>query len=146
MSPSIVTVGQVLSPEDRAEGEAPITDSAGVPHYYIDPDEPSLRQRAQWRAWSAQLDKLENVTVPTEAQEAQYHALQVEMCAYALPTIDREELAGLKAGERTGLLLAFLIHNGMTGAAGRAIRQLRASGVLPSAGTPLSPGSNGSTA
>lgn len=142
-----VTVGQALDTAAPTADDAPIIDSNGLPHFFIDPDEPSLRDRAKWRAWSDQMDKLERIAQPSEAQEAIYHNLQVDMCAYALPTIARGELEGLKPGERSGLLFAFLIHNGMDSSAGKEIKRLRDNGQLsPLTGSPSSHGSNGSMA
>lgn len=135
-------------PEERDPDSAPIMDANGIPHWYADPDEPTLRERSVFTKLVNKITSLEKINSPSEKQDEDYKAAQIDALHYALPTVDLDVFAGLKPGERSALLLGFLVHSGNESAMGKATSEMlkRAAALSRSTGENSSPSSNGSTA
>lgn len=122
--PRIKFVDLQAEADERDPDEAPFTDAVGTPHWYLDADEQTLRGAANFRRMVARSEGLEKLASPNEKQEAEYDQLMTDICVYALPTVERGDLEGLNPGQRSALLLGFLVHSRSDSSSGRATKAL----------------------
>lgn len=128
----------LTSTEDR-RGAVVLIDAEGIEHFYIDPDEQTLRQKAEMRRITVRLEQLEGMQAPTKGHEAEYVKLLGELVRMVLPTIPQSALEGLTAVERGALYTGFLVHTGAQSSMNRALTWHQLTG------TTSFPASSGST-
>lgn len=137
---TVLDLSQLVSETDE-QGDPPLVDGDGEPHFFRSRDVMSLRERAQLDAWIKQHDKLAEKDRPTANDEEAHAKLQVDICAFVLPTVGREVFEGLNSGQRSALIVAFLVDSGMESTVGKvAMSRGRRIGAM------ASPASSGSTA
>jgi hypothetical protein len=118
MTDTVLDLSKLVS-ETEERGEPPLIDPEGTPHYFRDRDSMSLRERAQVDGWVKRHDKLAEKETPTEADERAHEQLQLDICAYVLPTASRDVFVDLNTGQRTALIVAFLVDSGMESTVGK---------------------------
>lgn len=139
MSDTILDLSKLVSATED-QGDPIVIDEDGQPHFFRTRDAMSLRERAQLDGWIKRHDKLAEKETPSEADEATHKQLQVDICTFVLPTCAPAVFEGLEPGQRSALIVAFLVDSGMASAIGKvAVSRGQKIGAL------ASPGSNGST-
>lgn len=139
MSDTVLDLSKLVS-DTEEQGDPIVIDEDGQPHFFRDRDAMTLRERAQLDDWIKRHDKLAVKERPTEADEVTHKKLQVDICAFVLPTCAPDVFEGLEPGQRTTIIVAFLVDSGTASSLGKAlISRSEKIGAL------ASPGSNGST-
>lgn len=139
MTDTVLDLSKIVSDTDE-QGDPIVIDEDGEPHFFRARDAMSLRERAQLDGWIKRHDRLAEKETPSEADEKAHKQLQVDICAFVLPTCAAAVFEGLEPGQRSALIVAFLVDSGMASSIGKvALSRGQKIGAL------ASPGSNGST-